>query len=148
VLKSATAVPGERPTAYLHYESFLIERPAIAPESIVLIDDVVTKGRTLLAAATRLQEAFPGAQIRAFALVRTMGLISGVQQLLDPAREKSDGRPVMRTAALSVQAGSAREAPARLIAQIPEMEKRYLRVILLADAETVHNGFFDRRFVP
>ena len=32
--------------------------------------------------------------------------------------------------------------------QIPEMEKRYLRVILLADAETVHNAFFDRRFVP
>jgi hypothetical protein len=29
--------------------------------------------------------------------------------------------------------------------QIPEMEKRYLRVILLADAETVHNAFFDRR---
>jgi hypothetical protein len=32
--------------------------------------------------------------------------------------------------------------------QIPEMEKRYLRVILLADAETVHNAFFDRRFFP
>jgi predicted amidophosphoribosyltransferase len=86
VRKSATAAPGERPTVYLHYESFLIERPAIPPERIVLIDDVVTKGRTLLAAATRLQEAFPGAQIRAFALVRTMGLIAGVQQLLDPCK--------------------------------------------------------------
>jgi hypothetical protein len=32
--------------------------------------------------------------------------------------------------------------------EVPEMEKRYLRVILLADAETVHNAFFDRRFVP
>jgi hypothetical protein len=32
--------------------------------------------------------------------------------------------------------------------QIAEMEKSYLRVILLADAETVHNAFFDRRFVP
>jgi hypothetical protein len=32
--------------------------------------------------------------------------------------------------------------------QVPEMENRYLRVILLADAETVHNAFFDRRFVP
>jgi hypothetical protein len=32
--------------------------------------------------------------------------------------------------------------------QVPEMENRYLRVILLADAETVDNGFFDRRFVP
>ena len=85
VRKSATAAPGERPTVNLHYESFVIERPTIPPERIVLIDDVVTKGRTLLAAASRVREAFPCAQIRAFALVRTMGF-SGVQQLLDPCK--------------------------------------------------------------
>jgi len=33
-------------------------------------------------------------------------------------------------------------------AQVAEMENRYLRVILLSDGETVHNAFFDRRFVP
>ncbi|MDA0747067.1 MAG: hypothetical protein O2954_11145 [bacterium] len=33
-------------------------------------------------------------------------------------------------------------------APIKEMEGRYLRVILLADGETVHNAFFDRRFAP
>ena len=33
-------------------------------------------------------------------------------------------------------------------AQVPEMQNRYLRVILLADGETIHNAFFDRRFVP
>lgn len=32
--------------------------------------------------------------------------------------------------------------------QIPEMENRFLRVILLEDGETVHNAFFDRGFVP
>jgi hypothetical protein len=32
--------------------------------------------------------------------------------------------------------------------QIPEMENRYLRVILLEDGETVHNAFFDRGFAP
>lgn len=32
--------------------------------------------------------------------------------------------------------------------QIPEMGGRYLRVVLLPDGETVHNVFFDRRFVP
>jgi hypothetical protein len=32
--------------------------------------------------------------------------------------------------------------------QIAEMENRYLRVVLLEDGETVHNAFFDRRFVP
>jgi hypothetical protein len=33
-------------------------------------------------------------------------------------------------------------------ASIPEMEGRYLRVVLLADGETVHNAFFDRSFTP
>jgi len=33
-------------------------------------------------------------------------------------------------------------------ARIPEAENRYLRVVLLADGETVHNAFFDRRFTP
>jgi hypothetical protein len=32
--------------------------------------------------------------------------------------------------------------------QVPEMEGRYLRVVLLADGETVHNAFFDRGFKP
>jgi len=31
-------------------------------------------------------------------------------------------------------------------AAIAEMDGRYLRVILLADGETVHNAFFDRSF--
>ena len=32
--------------------------------------------------------------------------------------------------------------------EVPEMEGRYLRVVLLEDGETVHNAFFDRRFEP
>jgi hypothetical protein len=36
----------------------------------------------------------------------------------------------------------------RFWSQVPEMENRYSRVILLSDRETVHNAFFDRRFVP
>jgi hypothetical protein len=33
-------------------------------------------------------------------------------------------------------------------AHVPEMDGRYLRVVLLADRETVHNAFFDRNFHP
>jgi len=33
-------------------------------------------------------------------------------------------------------------------APIPEMEGKYLRVVLLPDGETLHNAFFDRRFLP
>jgi hypothetical protein len=32
--------------------------------------------------------------------------------------------------------------------QVPEADGRFLRVILLADGETIHNAFFDRRFKP
>lgn len=32
--------------------------------------------------------------------------------------------------------------------RIADADGRYLRVVLLADGETVHNAFFDRRFQP
>ena len=32
--------------------------------------------------------------------------------------------------------------------RVTEMENRFLRVVLLADGETVHNAVFDRRFMP
>ena len=84
VPKSATAPPGSRPTVAAHYDSFAIEAARELPPQVVLVDDVVTRGRTLLAAAARLQDAFPGADIRAFAMLRTMGFLEGVDHLLDP----------------------------------------------------------------
>ncbi len=33
-------------------------------------------------------------------------------------------------------------------ARIAEADNRYLRVILLADGETLHNSFFDRGYKP
>jgi adenine/guanine phosphoribosyltransferase-like PRPP-binding protein len=84
--ESPTASNAERPTVKQHYDSFAAVRPALAPERIVLVDDVITKGRTILAAATRLHEALPNADIRAFALVRTMGFLLDVAQALDPCQ--------------------------------------------------------------
>jgi predicted amidophosphoribosyltransferase len=84
VHKSGTAARGTRPTVALHYESLLMDAPREAPQSVVLVDDVVTKGRTLLAAAARVREVLPNTRIRAFALLRTMGLIAEVQRLLEP----------------------------------------------------------------
>ena len=40
------------------------------------------------------------------------------------------------------------DARIRRWCQVPEMDNRYLRVILLEDGKTVHNAFFDRDFVP
>lgn len=100
VPKSATAAPGGRPTVSRHYESFLVERRSVIPTSVLLIDDVITKGRTLLAAAARVRETFPHAQIRAFALLRTMGMVAGVEHLLEPCRGE-----------IRWQAGDARRIP-------------------------------------
>jgi hypothetical protein len=84
VRKSATAPPGLRPTIEDHYLSFAIE-PDMAPAArMVLVDDVVTKGRTIFAAAICLREAFPASEIRAFALMRTLGYCQGIHKLVDP----------------------------------------------------------------
>jgi len=40
----------------------------------------------LLAAASRVREALPDAEIRAFALLRTLGRVAGVRNLLQPCR--------------------------------------------------------------
>ena len=36
----------------------------------------------------------------------------------------------------------------RFWALVPELEGRYVRVVTLADKETIHNAFLDRRFKP
>jgi predicted amidophosphoribosyltransferase len=85
VPKSATAAPGRRPTVQAHYDSLQVTPgPDLAGAHLLLIDDVVTRGRTLLAAALRLHEAFPRAHISAFALVRTRGFTDDLDGLLEP----------------------------------------------------------------
>ena len=85
VTRSATAVAGERPSVRQHYDSFsLPTAPRPAPRRIVLVDDVITKGRTLLAAAARLRDELPHADIRAFAMVRTLGFLSRANRPLEP----------------------------------------------------------------
>jgi predicted amidophosphoribosyltransferase len=85
VRKSATALSGARPSVREHFESFAVVRSQqLPPQRIILVDDVITKGRTLLAAAARLRCEFAHADIRAFALVRTLGFLSRLDRLLAP----------------------------------------------------------------
>lgn len=84
--KSSYSAPGERPPVEVHVDSLevTIEGQDLLPLQLTLIDDFVTKGTTLYACAVKLQETFPNATIRSFALVRTMGFEPDVRKIVDP----------------------------------------------------------------
>jgi len=83
VPKSSYAGPRERPTIAQHIESLILEPLLSNPARIAIVDDVVTKGRTLLATGSHLRQRFP-ADIRAFALIRTKGLQPEIEKILEP----------------------------------------------------------------
>lgn len=83
--KSAFAAYGTRPKPVDHYESIQAKKMVTDRPSLCLVDDVITKGATLIAAATRLQEAYPQAKVTAFALVRTLGFVDDIDQIVEPA---------------------------------------------------------------
>lgn len=84
VPKSAFSRPGERPNALRHFETMIVEPELAAPTLITVVDDFLTKGNTLLGAASRIQLAYPAATVCAFALVRTLGLQPEIEKVVDP----------------------------------------------------------------
>ena len=67
---------------------------------------------------------------------------------LRPDRACIRGEWIQRVIASPVREAIQQDGRIRRWAPIPEMDGRFLRVILLPDAETVHNAFFDRSFTP
>jgi len=82
--KSALAPSGQRPTPQRHYDTLEIVECVEEPDLLCLVDDVVTKGATLLGAAGRLKDRYPDAEIRAFAAVRTLGLQPDIDRIIEP----------------------------------------------------------------
>ena len=70
--KAALSAPENRPLPKEHYGSMEVQKLLPEPSSIVLVDDIVTRGSTLLGAASRLAEAFPKTKIFAFAAMRAI----------------------------------------------------------------------------
>jgi len=65
-----------------------------------------------------------------------------------PDRAQITQEWIERVIASPVRETMQQDGRIRLWAPIVEMDGRNLRVILLADRETVHNAFFDRSFKP
>lgn len=84
VQRSSRAGPGERASVADHIASLGLEPLLANPTRIVIVDDVVTKGRMLLATASVLAKRFPNVELRAFALIRTMGLQPDIEKIIAP----------------------------------------------------------------
>lgn len=85
VPKSSTSAIGERPKPLDHIRSMkVVDQTGFIPPRIVIVDDVITRGATSLAAASLVKHAFPDADVKIFAAVRTTGLEPEVGKILDP----------------------------------------------------------------
>jgi hypothetical protein len=85
VPKSAVSQAKERPLWHAHHASLTVRGQLLVPSHITLIDDVLTMGRTTFACAQRLHEAFPAAELRVFAMIRTLGLVDDIDAIIEPA---------------------------------------------------------------
>jgi predicted amidophosphoribosyltransferase len=91
--KAALSAPENRPLALEHYESLEVQKSLSEPIDILLIDDIITRGATLLGSASRLAEVFPRTQIRAFAVMRTITSEDDFEKVYDPIVGKIFLRP-------------------------------------------------------
>ncbi len=82
--KSATSLAKDRPKAYEHYCSVEVQKIFPDPEEILVIDDIVTRGATILGVANKLHDVFPRAHIRAFAAMRTISPPQILKAVYDP----------------------------------------------------------------
>ena len=76
---------GKKASAEEHYNSQKVEQKLLTePEHILLVDDFVTRGATMIASALRLWDAYPTADIAGFAPIRTITDPSHFKRVFDP----------------------------------------------------------------
>ena len=86
VRKSATAAAEDRPRMRDHLLSLAVEGRLDSSLDLVLVDDIVTRGATLMAAAIKLREAFPEAQVRSFAVMRAISNPDEFEAIRSPVK--------------------------------------------------------------
>jgi len=98
IAKAATSLSTgrPRPTALDQLQTLSVQQELRSPVEIVLIDDVVTTGATLLGCANKLLESYPSIPIRGFAAMRAVSNPLEFKHTLDPIigsiTLRSDGR--------------------------------------------------------
>lgn len=83
VPKSANSLPEKRPRAINHYDSLVVETVHEADE-ILIVDDVITRGASMMGAVNRLAAVFPNSKIRGFAIMRTVSRSKEFRAIEDP----------------------------------------------------------------
>ncbi len=81
--KSAYAEQGKRPKVIDHFNSIECNLSIHRPTKIVLIDDVITRGSTLIGCASKIKEILPDSSIKAFAVLRTISKTENFLKIKD-----------------------------------------------------------------
>ena len=84
--KSHTISSTNRPKALEHYDTMAVQKEFTEPDEILLIDDFITRGSTFMGAANRLKDAFPNANIRGFAGIRTISQSRDFRKIYHPCK--------------------------------------------------------------
>ena len=80
-----TSAVGTKASAEEHYDSQKVEQKLLVdPEHILLVDDFVTRGATMIASALRLRESYPNADVAGFAAIRTVSPSADFKRIDDP----------------------------------------------------------------
>jgi len=82
--KAATSPAKDRPLAKDHYRTIRVQESLCQPSKIILIDDIVTRGATLLGAANCLADFFSNTPIYGFAAIRTTSNPNEFTKIYDP----------------------------------------------------------------
>lgn len=87
VSRSSTAGRGNRPSALVQFNSLEIKRESrdlFVPGSVTLVDDVLTKGNTILGATSKLKSVYPDVDVKAVAIFRTLGYVDEIDEFKCP----------------------------------------------------------------
>ena len=86
VASACRSAPSEHPTASAQFATLAMLDKLTVHDRITVLDDVLTTGATLLAAASRVQLAYPHAEVRAFAALRISESSSSTADFHSPTR--------------------------------------------------------------